>query len=72
MDELIIGRMIHYVLGTEVHRPAIVLDVLENSSVTLVAFLVPTIDPGAPVEWNMNCPYSEEKKPGSWHWPEKA
>jgi hypothetical protein len=76
MEGLTVGRMVHYVAyGTPggefpqgIHRAAIVTLVESNKSgIVSVCVLNP-----AGVFFNPHCPYSEELKPGTWHWIEKA
>jgi hypothetical protein len=82
MDGLTVGRMVHYVAyGTPggefaagVHRAAVVTEIT-------------TIGPEGPADpnniglcvlnptgqfFNQHVPYDEGKKPGTWHWIEKA
>lgn len=75
MEGLTVGRMVHYVAyGTPggeyqagAHRAAIVAEV-KDSERGLCTLLV--INPTG-VHFNP-APYSEEAKPGTWHWIERA
>lgn len=75
MDGLTVGRMVHYVAyGTPggeyqagAHRAAIVAEVKDKDKGICVLMV---INPTG-VHWN-TAPYSEEIKPGTWHWIEKA
>ena len=77
-----VGRIVHYVAyGTPggefpagICRAAIVTEVYQllvptrhmSDNIALVV-LNPT-----GMFFQLHCPYSEEKKPGSWHWPERT
>ena len=75
MDGLTVGRIVHYVAyGTPggeyqagAHRAAIVAEIKEAESGTCVL----TIFNPTGLHWN-TAPFSQEPKPGTWHWPEKA
>lgn len=75
------GRIVHFVMGdgTEPwkHRPAIVVNAHpghERGVVNLVVYADGKHDiPDGPFVFHKdNIPYSEEKIPSTWHWPEKA
>ncbi len=78
------GRIVHYVLyrgpSAGEHRPAIVVkDWKEaNGSCNLVVFLDGRNDHSnwygeEPLcIWQTSVSYSEEAKPNTWHWPERA
>lgn len=86
MDGLTEGRIVHYVMhdgnvaGED--RPAIVVNAWHNNSeyqregrVNLQVFTDFGND-GKDYEsgryWATSVPFSEERKPGTWHWIEKA
>jgi hypothetical protein len=86
MDGLTEGRIVHYVLlGGDMageHRPAIVVKVwrdiaqyMQEGRINLQVFTDFSND-GKDYEsgryWATSVPYSEEPKPGTWHWIEKA
>jgi hypothetical protein len=72
-----VGRIVHYVAyGTPggefpagVCRAAIVTEVGPDSNPELVGLCV--LNPTGQF-FNRNVPYSEQSKPGTWHWPEKV
>jgi hypothetical protein len=80
------GRIVHYVLSDGrskgQHRPAIVVQdwKQENGSVNLQVFTDGSNDYLGKGQdgtwcftlWKTSVHYSEEPKPGTWHWPEKA
>lgn len=78
MEGLTVGRMVHYVAyGTPkgeyragAHRAAIVAELKDepNGDTGLCVLLV--INP-AGIHFN-TAPYSEDPKPGTWHWIERA
>lgn len=82
MDGLTEGRIVHYVLPGDYakpgeHRPAIIVKVWnkETGSVNLQVFMDGTNDnlyDGRLAIWTTSVVYSEEPKPGTWHWPERA
>lgn len=85
MDGLTEGRIVHYVMhdGNSIgqHRPAIIVNawkgVYESPEwrVNLQVFMDFGND-GKEYEsgryWATSVPYSEEPKPATWHWIEKA
>ncbi|MBI2020137.1 hypothetical protein HYS94_01835 [Candidatus Daviesbacteria bacterium] len=88
MDGLQIGRIVHYVLwphetnhGFPEHKAAIITNLFGNDGLAnLTVFMDWSNDkkdsPGdamsGPLCWATSRPYSEEPKPGTWHWPEKV
>jgi hypothetical protein len=78
------GRIVHFVLSrgpsAGQHRPAIVVKdwKLPSGVVNLVVFLDGTNDTSSyyhdmPVtKWETSVAYSEDPKPFTWHWPERA
>jgi hypothetical protein len=86
MDGLTEGRIVHYVMQNGEHRPAIVVKVWDTADmsqgyINLVVFADGSNDlhyastPGKPDQvtlWATSKYYSEEPKPDTWHWIEKA
>ncbi len=68
MDGLQIGRMVHYVMADGQHRPAIVVQLMENG-VLLHVFVSP-FDQYKPNE-KMAVQYADPPKNCTWHYPEK-
>ncbi len=82
------GRVVHYVLKNGEHRPAIVVNAWNPDSplrkqgiVNMVVFLDGSndgIEAGrahldtALQAWRTSVHYSEDKEPGTWHWPERT
>ena len=80
------GRIVHYVLESGrsqgQHRPAIVVrnNQGERGSVNLQVFIDGSNDylgqgkdgEWFPTRWKTSVHYDENKKPGTWHWPERA
>ena len=62
-----IGRVVHYVLATGAHRPALILDVTDDGGVSLSVFAFSA--EGGPGEYR-NVAHDEDAAPLSWHWPE--
>lgn len=81
MPGLTPGRIVHYVLpehernGGE-HRPAIIVHVWPNASNGLVQLgqFTDFANDNQPsgIVWRASVPYSDEAKPGTWHWIEPA
>jgi hypothetical protein len=80
MDGLFEGRIVHYVMPNGDHRPAIVVRVWrgpcgeESGCSNLQVFTDGRNDgPGfeSGVHWATSVAYSDEPKPGTWHWPER-
>lgn len=77
MEGLTEGRIVHYVLENGQHRPAIVVRKWggDTGCVQLQVFTDQTNDgfkEGENVVWRTSVVYSEEPKPYTWHWPERA
>lgn len=82
MDGLTEGRIVHYVMTNGEHRAAIVVKVWSKESgvSNLTVFTDWTNDmktsDGSPLQsgdmWETSVLYSEEPKPGTWHWIERA
>jgi hypothetical protein len=84
MDGLTAGRMVHYVLSDtdsprhpSEHRPAVVVKVWgdhPNGCCQLVVFMDGSNDEqaGDLTKWKTSVVYSEDPKPGTWHWIERA
>lgn len=85
MEGLTEGRIVHYVLESGEHRPAIVVRVWrdpdgnspENGLCNLQVFTDSNEDGKhndnlPPVFWQTSIEFSEDKRPWSWHWIEKA
>lgn len=81
MDGLIEGRMVHYVMETGnygSHRPAIIVRVWsqDNGCSNLQVFIDGTNDggeDGIAHLWKTSRAFDDqEKKPGTWHWIERA
>jgi hypothetical protein len=74
MEGLQVGRIVHYVAyGTPggeyqagAHRAAIVTEVLDDQGGVSLCIFNPT-----GMHFN-RAGYSEEPKPGTWHWPERS
>jgi hypothetical protein len=86
MEGLTEGRMVHYVLSSGKHRPAIVtkvwrltdsggsepiLKVPENGMSNMMVFCDPGDDGSGP-QYSTSVIYSENPMPNTWHWIEKA
>lgn len=74
MEGLGIGRIVHYVAyGTpggeypSVCRAAVVSEVNHDTNEVGLVVLNPT-----GLFFNRGVQFSEENKPGTWHWPERA
>jgi hypothetical protein len=71
-----IGRIVHFVLPSGQHRPAIIVRVwgekpTEDSLVNLQVFSDGTNDKLKGTEWRTSVHQAEaNKKPGTWHAPE--
>lgn len=85
MEGLTEGRIVHFVLGNEQHRPAIVVNVFrdangnppENGVCNLQVFTDSDKDGNyndalPQVMWETSVLYSDNKTPYTWHWIEKA
>lgn len=85
MDGLTEGRIVHYVMPSGEHRPAIVVRVW-NSEGTCNLTVFPdwgndnkpgngigiNMGQGTALLWATSILHSDEPKPGTWHWIEKA
>ena len=73
MDGLIEGRVVHYVIGENIHRAAIVINVhsKELGTCDLFVFSMPQDERGG-FFMKTNCDYADTKISGTWHWIEKA
>lgn len=76
MEGLTEGRIVHYVLSNGERRPAIVVKVWSPSMGTanLCVFMDGHNDSkdGAMTRWVTSAMYSEDPKPDTWHWIERA
>lgn len=80
MDGLTEGRMVHYVLQTGPsdgqHRPALVVKVWNKDTGVANLTVFPDWENdglfGSGSFWATSVQYSEEPKPGTWHWIERA
>lgn len=78
MDDLIEGRIVHYVLPDGGHRPAVIVRVWskETGCANMLVFTDGTNDAGfnrgVDVYWATSVRRSDAKEPGTWHWPERA
>lgn len=73
-QELTIGRIVHYVLSDNEHRPAIIVGAYGNNIVNLQVFTDGDNDSQAfGTVWRSSVEQDEEfKEQGTWHWPERA
>jgi hypothetical protein len=87
MEGLTEGRIVHFVMPSGEHRPAIVVRVWNDADmskgyINLVVFVdgsndvrrvlaEPLAEPVTTV-WETSIYYSETKEPRTWHWIEKA
>lgn len=65
-----IGRIVHYVGEDGVHSVALIVGVYERS-VNLHVFYDDSLSDNPHIR-QTNAEYSEESKPGTWHWPERV
>lgn len=76
MEGLTEGRIVHYVIADGEHRPAIVVKVWSKESgvCNLVQFTDSKNDGECGLTaWRTSInPDEDEKRPGTWHWIEKA
>jgi hypothetical protein len=76
MQGLTEGRIVHYVMPDNQHRPAIVVRVWDVSYcegyVNLQVFTDRLNDGCENVEWKTSICYSENKEENTWHWIEPA
>jgi hypothetical protein len=71
------GRMVHYVLSQDEHRPGIITKVNDatTGTINLVVFFDGELDGRSkdyPQVWSKNVEYSEFNVVGTWHFIEKA
>ena len=73
MDGLTTGRIVHYVMPNQVHRPAVVVNVgdEEKGVVNLMVFTDPGLD-GEGIRYSTDVEHSEDPAVNTWHWIEKA
>lgn len=74
MNELIEGRIVHYVAYNERHLAAIVIGVDFPDVVDLAVFTNMKNFNGEKnfgMQFHQNVPYAETPKPGTWHWTER-
>jgi len=80
MKGLIEGMMVHYILNSGEHRPAMVVKVWDdlpqgNGCCNLLVFMDADArvgnDPVGPVMRVTSIIYDETRHRGTWHWPEK-
>lgn len=75
-----IGRIVHYVYPDGTHRPAIVVDVLDDVEVDMVQLQVfndadaeGRHNDGRPaVDWQTSIRFDPEGEAGTWHYPERV
>jgi hypothetical protein len=77
MDGLTEGRNVHFVLNNGIHRAAIVVNVWDKEAgvVSLMVFLDGPNDVAVSAQnplWVGTVSHSEEPKPRTWHWIERA
>lgn len=85
MEGLIEGRIVHFVMPSKEHRPAIVVRVwgFKEGYVNLVVFVDglndvkrsendPNKNEVITTLWETSVEYSENKEPRTWHWIERA
>lgn len=81
MDGLTEGRIVHFVTAAGEHRPAIVVRVWRDLQERYPGYSNLQVftdgsndgDWGRPnVVWETSVAYSEEPKPRTWHWIERA
>lgn len=83
MQGLTEGRIVHFVLDKDQHRPAVIVKVWskETGTSNLQVFVDGTNDKYygvglfeqiAGMMWRTSVVYSEEPKVGTWHWIEPA
>lgn len=73
MEGLTEGRIVHFVADSNVHRAAIVVNVVSRESglVDLFVFSMPQDGRGGFFMYP-STPYDESKNLDTWHWIEKA
>ena len=72
-----VGQIVHIVTFDGHHRPAIVVDAGDDSTIIVTAFVDPRDETrpqhqsGAVLWFLDDCPHDPAaQQPGSWHWPE--
>jgi hypothetical protein len=80
LENLTEGPLVHYVLNRGEHRPAFIVKVWDKArgTVNLIVLIDGSNDwrsigregPWSPMIWETSKLYSEEPKPGTWHFPE--
>jgi len=71
------GSIVHFVLPSGAHRPAIIVRVChQKTGVCNLQVFTDGANDGPAYEkgivWETSVKYSEEKTPNTWHWIEKA
>lgn len=69
MEGLTVGRNVHYVEDDGTHSAAIVTNLHQGTTVDLYVMRAGSVIDNRPVA---QVSYSEEPKPNTWHWIEKA
>ena len=71
-----VGQIVHYVMASEVHRAAIVTDVIdaEKGAVSVTIFVDGQNDgySNGTNAWDADVPYNAEGEPFTWHFIEGA
>ena len=69
-----VGRIVHYVMGSGEHRPAIIVCVWNQEAGTsnLQVFTDGSNDGKVNVVWETSITRSNVPKPYTWHWPEET
>lgn len=70
MKDLIEGRIVHYTPDKARHLAALVIRVWDNSECNLAVFNDSELG-GLDISHHAFVSYSEDKKPGTWHWIER-
>ena len=68
-----VGRVVHLVTNALTHRPALIVDPGDGSTIALIGFVLPGEGPQGSMGWWFldACPYDASGVlPASWHWPE--
>ena len=76
IDGLIEGRVVHYVAYNNRHLAAMVIGCIQElNEADLVVFTNMENAAGKKnfgTQFHQDVKYSENKEPGTWHWPERA